>query len=284
MRLEFALPNRPERLCSLLAFLASRRTVQRSLCPLPARSVRCLPGVGRSGQPPPRAEALRLCAQVAVAESPLRRLGTVVPPRQHKDAGRSCRMGPDDYRGRGKFPFKPPWQDPIEADTPSCPHLLAQNPFARHREKAVLGSSPISPVTSPLLDGLRISGSSGSGSTSYASDAPHTTSPTLLSPTSFAPPPPPPTAPPPRHPGRPAPPSLAVRSQTLPHPVSPAMSVSSSLDGSSTASNLSRHNTVVVKPDSRQWGAMGEEERHEWLRASERAAKMTKTPLVDLSR
>ena len=164
---------------------------------------------------------------------------------------------------------------------PLLPTFLAQNPFARHREKAVLGSSPISPVTSPLLDGLRIS---GSGSTSYAPEAPRTTSPTLLSPTSFAPPPPPPTAPPPRHPGRPAPPSLAVRSQTLPHPVSPAMSVSSSLDGSSTASNLSRHNTVVVKPDSRQWGAMGEEERHEWLRASERAAKMTKTPLVDLSR
>ena len=166
---------------------------------------------------------------------------------------------------------------------PLLPTLLDQNLFARHREKAVLGSSPVSPVTSPLLDGLRISGSSGSGSTSHASDAPRTTSPILLSPpTSFAPPPPP-TAPPPRHPGRPAPPSLAVRSQTLPHPVSPAMSVSSSLDGS-TASNLSRHNTVVVKPDSRQWGAMGEEERHEWLRASERSAKMTKTPLVDLSR
>ncbi|GAA5980104.1 hypothetical protein JCM10908_001538 [Rhodotorula pacifica] len=164
---------------------------------------------------------------------------------------------------------------PEEAATWVKTVIEAGNPFARQREKAVLGSSPISPVTSPLLDGLKIS-----------TDIPRSSSPTLLSPTSFAPPVASSSSAP-RHPGRPAPPSLgssAVRSQTLPYPTSsPAMSDSSSLQGSSGA-NLSRHNTTVVKPDSRQWGAMGEEERHEWLRSSERAAKMTKTPLVDLSR
>lgn len=38
-------------------------------------------------------------------------------------------MGPDDYRGRGKFPFEPPWQDPIEADTPSFAHFPCSEPF-----------------------------------------------------------------------------------------------------------------------------------------------------------
>ncbi|GAA5864562.1 hypothetical protein JCM3774_005166 [Rhodotorula dairenensis] len=147
--------------------------------------------------------------------------------------------------------------------------IEAGNSFARHRERAVLGSSPVSPVTSPLLDSLKISTSA---------DNARSSSPTLLSPSAFAAPAP--AAP--RHPGRPAPASLGVRSQTLPpHPASPAMSASSSLQGSA---NLSRHSSLVVKPDSRQWGAMGEDERQEWLRSSERAAKMTKTPLVDLSR
>lgn len=58
------------------------------------------------------------------------------------------------------------------------------------------------------------------------------------------------------------------------------MSAASSTQGST----LSRHNTTVAKPDSRQWCAMNEDDRQDWLRSTERAAKLTKTPLVDLSR
>ncbi|BGP52974.1 hypothetical protein JCM8202v2_000531 [Rhodotorula sphaerocarpa] len=147
--------------------------------------------------------------------------------------------------------------------------IEAGNPYARHREKAVLGSSPVSPLSSPLLSSPLLSGLSISTEQARASP------PALLSPTF----PNASSAAAPRQPSRPAPASLAVRSHTISHPSSPAMTPSSSGQGST----LSRHNTVT-KPDSRQWSAMDEEKRQEWLRASERAAKQSKTPLVDLSR
>ncbi|GAA6055560.1 hypothetical protein JCM3770_002488 [Rhodotorula araucariae] len=70
---------------------------------------------------------------------------------------------------------------------------------------------------------------------------------------------------------RPMPPALAQRSYTAPLP--PA---------SAPHASLARHQSVV-KPDSRQWGAMGEAQRHEWLAASERVAKQTGTPLAALA-
>ncbi|BGO92985.1 hypothetical protein JCM10020v2_004662 [Rhodotorula toruloides] len=45
-----------------------------------------------------------------------------------------------------------------------------------------------------------------------------------------------------------------------------------------------QRNKSVVKPDSRKWANMADDERQEWLKTTEKAAKQTKTPLVDLSR
>ncbi|BGP36851.1 hypothetical protein JCM10449v2_000753 [Rhodotorula kratochvilovae] len=132
----------------------------------------------------------------------------------------------------------------------------AGNPFARIREQAVLGAvSPTSP-TSPPMPATSLLASAGF----TATDAPPVPAVPVgagltRNPTS-----------------RPMPPALAQRSYTAPLPPAGAPQQS-----------LARHKSVV-KPDSRQWGAMGESQRQEWLATSERVAKQTKTPLVDLSR
>jgi hypothetical protein len=54
------------------------------------------------------------------------------------------------------------------------------------------------------------------------------------------------------------------------------------VDPSPTQQALQRNKTV--KPDSRKWANMADDERQEWLKTTEKVAKQTKTPLVDLSR
>ncbi|GJN91736.1 hypothetical protein Rhopal_004759-T1 [Rhodotorula paludigena] len=133
----------------------------------------------------------------------------------------------------------------------------AGNSFARQREQIVLGaSSAPSATSSPIPASPLLAGAAAAAST--APPVPVKPNPVrnVLS--------------------RPAPPVLAQRSYTAPLPPSLA-------PPQPTQKPLSRHNTVI-KPDSRQWAAMGEEERHDWLRKSQRTAKETKTPLVDLSR
>ncbi|GAA5900022.1 hypothetical protein JCM6882_007027 [Rhodosporidiobolus microsporus] len=144
--------------------------------------------------------------------------------------------------------------------------LEAGNAVARQREQAVLGTSSTPPTTS----------------------SPNFSGP-LISPESLASPPVPPvpSLPPSATPvtpaaaiaaaarnlSRPAPPILQQRSQTLPLGVSPAQQ----------QQGLARNKTVV-KPSAREWGAMGHEGKHQWVKESERQAKEAKQPLVDLSR
>ncbi|GAA5964413.1 hypothetical protein JCM21900_006421 [Sporobolomyces salmonicolor] len=137
----------------------------------------------------------------------------------------------------------------------------AGNSHARQREQAILGTSSAPPMpTSPLLASSPIITSAPFSLTSSLVSAIPTSTPLTTA-----------TAPRPlgRNPSaRPAP---AILSQPV---ASPSVS---------TPPTLSRQGTVV-KPDSRQWGAMDDRRRQKWLKESERAAKQTKTPLVDLSR
>ncbi|GAA6058748.1 hypothetical protein JCM10212_003436 [Sporobolomyces blumeae] len=149
----------------------------------------------------------------------------------------------------------------------------AGNAQLRQREQAVLGvsSQPAMP-TSPLLSNTPpVPSAPFSLATSGASSSPFT-SPTSAAPTSTAssrnvlv-----------RNPSsRPAPAILSAPPATLggvPASTQPAMEPS-----------LSRQGTVS-KPDARQWGSMSEQDRQVWLKHSEKKAKDTKVPLVDLSR
>ncbi|BGP21774.1 pleckstrin-like domain-containing protein [Rhodotorula toruloides] len=136
--------------------------------------------------------------------------------------------------------------------------LEAGNSFARQREQAVLGTASGSPTSS-----------SPTSSVPLLASAVATTSPSLAA-----------TAVPSgntlsRNPSsRPIPPILSQRSNTLPIP---------SADLSLAQQALQRNKTVV-KPDSRKWANMADDERQEWLKMTEKAAKQSKTPLVDLSR
>lgn len=134
----------------------------------------------------------------------------------------------------------------------------SQNTFARQREQAVLGTvSGISTSSSPSSSAPLLANAVPSSSPPLSASANSQGGALSRNPSS-----------------RPAPPILSQRSNTLPIP---------SADPSLAQQALQR-NKSVVKPDSRKWANMADDERQEWLKTTEKAAKQTKTPLVDLSR
>ncbi|BGO96754.1 hypothetical protein NBRC10513v2_000690 [Rhodotorula toruloides] len=136
--------------------------------------------------------------------------------------------------------------------------LEAGNTFARQREQAVLGTaSGSSTSSSPPSSAPLLANAVPSSSPPLAVSAVSSGSTLSRNPSS-----------------RPIPPILSQRSNTLPIP---------SADLSLAQQTLQR-NKSVVKPDSRKWANMADDERQEWLKTTEKAAKQTKTPLVDLSR
>ncbi|KAJ8296834.1 Metal homeostatis protein BSD2 [Rhodotorula toruloides] len=136
--------------------------------------------------------------------------------------------------------------------------LEAGNTFARQREQAVLGTvSGISTSSSPSSSAPLLANAVPSSSPPLSASANSQGGALSRNPSS-----------------RPAPPILSQRSNTLPIP---------SADPSLAQQALQR-NKSVVKPDSRKWANMADDERQEWLKTTEKAAKQTKTPLVDLSR
>ncbi|GAA5988830.1 hypothetical protein JCM11641_005033 [Rhodosporidiobolus odoratus] len=147
--------------------------------------------------------------------------------------------------------------------------LEAGNVAARQREQAVLGSatSP-SAINSPILSGPLIP------STAFASpdEVPPVPSlppvTTVMTPAAAI-------AAAARSSSRPAPAILSPRSQTLPLGATSA--------NAPPASSLARNKTVS-KPTTREWGAMGREEKHGFVKDSEKAMKQAKQPLLDLTR
>ncbi|BGP28973.1 hypothetical protein JCM10296v2_000709 [Rhodotorula toruloides] len=136
--------------------------------------------------------------------------------------------------------------------------LEAGNTFARQREQVVLGTASGSATSSsPPSSAPLLASAVPSSSPPLAASANSSGSTLSRNPSS-----------------RPIPPILSQRSATLPIP---------SADPSLAQQALQR-NRSVVKPDSRKWANMADDERQEWLKTTEKAAKQTKTPLVDLSR
>ncbi|GAA5877427.1 hypothetical protein JCM8547_008796 [Rhodosporidiobolus lusitaniae] len=143
--------------------------------------------------------------------------------------------------------------------------LEAGNAVARQREQAVLGASTAPSTSSPFLSGPLIPAAAFSTSPSDVPPVPAL--PIAMTPAAAI-------AAAARNPSRPAPPILAQRSQTLP--------LGQSVGAQGGSATLQRNNTVA-KPTTREWGAMGEQQKHQWTKEGERLAKQHKQPLVDLS-
>ncbi|GAA5832843.1 hypothetical protein JCM11251_000501 [Rhodosporidiobolus azoricus] len=146
--------------------------------------------------------------------------------------------------------------------------LEAGNTVARQREQAVLGSNSNPPPTSsPNLSGPLIS--------PEALACPPVPPVPSMSPNSMAVTPAAAVVAAARNPVRPAPPILQQRSQTLPLGGAPAQQ--------QQQVGLARNKTVT-KPTTREWGALGAEGKRDWVKESERLAKGSKQPLIELSR
>ncbi|BGP12868.1 hypothetical protein JCM10213_009304 [Rhodosporidiobolus nylandii] len=146
--------------------------------------------------------------------------------------------------------------------------MEAGNAVARAREQAVLGTNLTATPASSSLSGPLIP----SSAFPPAEDAPPV--PSIPSVTTAALTPAAAIAAAARNASRPAPPILQQRSNTLP--------LGGTAAGAAASASLSRNKTVV-KPTTREWGAMGQGEKHAWTKESERIAKGAKQPLVDLS-